>query len=96
MVEISISGETLHVEVKGLDKLWSFKSRLEIPVAHIRAVRADTSIARGWWNRRASRCNQVAQRRDSWPRFSRYFSRSAARSALWFDATPQRAFFHLP
>src|SRR5262245_37046182 len=35
MVEISISGDHLHLEVKGLDKLWAFKSQLEIPLAHI-------------------------------------------------------------
>lgn len=49
MVEVSVSGEQIHLEVKGLDKLWAFKGRLEIPVAHIRGVRADPGIARGWW-----------------------------------------------
>ncbi len=49
MVEISLSEGKVHLEVKGLDKLWAFKGRLEIPVEHIRGVHADTSIARGWY-----------------------------------------------
>ena len=49
MVEISVAAAQLHVEVKGMDKLWAFKGHLEIPLAHIRGVHADTSIARGWW-----------------------------------------------
>jgi hypothetical protein len=49
MVEITLHGDHLHLEVKGLDKLWAFTGHLDIPVAHIRAVRADASIARGWW-----------------------------------------------
>lgn len=49
MVEIAIAGGQLHLEVKGLDKLWSFKGRLEIPLAHIRGAHADASIAHGWW-----------------------------------------------
>jgi hypothetical protein len=50
MVEISISiaAAAAHIEVKGMDKLWAFKGRLEIPLAHIRGVHADPSIARGW------------------------------------------------
>lgn len=49
MVEVTLNGDQLHLEVKGLDKLWSFRSRLELPVAHVRAVRADPEIAKGWW-----------------------------------------------
>src|ERR1041385_9204943 len=32
MVEISIDGEQLHLEVRGLDKLGSFKGKLNIPL----------------------------------------------------------------
>jgi len=49
MVEITLSGSALHLEVKGLDKLWAFKGRLEIPIVNIRGARADPSIALGWW-----------------------------------------------
>jgi len=38
------------IEVQGLDKLWSLKSRLEIPLKHIRSVRGDPEVARGWWH----------------------------------------------
>src|SRR5215510_3698913 len=50
MVEISISGDHLHLEVKGLDKLWAFKSQLDIPLNHIRGVRHDAEAASGWWH----------------------------------------------
>ncbi len=49
MVEITVSGEHVVLDVKGLDKLWAFKSRLEIPLRNVRSVRMDASIARGWW-----------------------------------------------
>jgi hypothetical protein len=49
MVEITVSGESVVLNVKGLDKLWAFKSRLEIPLRNVRSVRADASVARGWW-----------------------------------------------
>jgi hypothetical protein len=50
MVDISISDDRACFEVHGWDKLWSLKSRLEIPLAHIRAIRADPTVARGWWH----------------------------------------------
>ena len=50
MVEISISGDHLRLEVKGLDKLWAFKSQLDIPLNHIRNVRRDPSAVSGWWH----------------------------------------------
>lgn len=48
MVETSITGDHLHLEVKGLDKLWAFKSQLDI--RHIRDVRHDPEAAAGWWH----------------------------------------------
>ena len=50
MVDISISEGKLVLHVKGSDKLWAFKSSLEIPLPHIAGVRADPSIAQGWWH----------------------------------------------
>lgn len=49
MVEITIQGAAAVFEVEGLDKLWSFKSRLEIPLRHIRGARTDPTIARAWF-----------------------------------------------
>ena len=50
MVSISIDGDHLHLEVKGLDKLWAFKSQLDIPLRHILSVRHDPSAVSGWWH----------------------------------------------
>lgn len=49
MVELSIRGACLRLEVKGLDKLWAMRSRLDIPLASVVAVRADPSVTRGVW-----------------------------------------------
>ena len=50
MVEISVEGGVVVFEVKGMDRLWALKSRLEVPARHIRGVRADPEVARGWWH----------------------------------------------
>jgi hypothetical protein len=50
MVLISIEGDRVHLDVEGLDKFWAFRSRLDIPLAHIRAVHIDPEAARGWWH----------------------------------------------
>lgn len=49
MVDITIKNNLLILEVEGLDKLWTLKSRLEIPLAHVTGVRADTENIREWW-----------------------------------------------
>ncbi len=50
MVDVSISGGNLELRVHGADKLWALKSSLEIPLRHIAGIRADPSIAHGWWH----------------------------------------------
>lgn len=50
MVEISVNGEKAVFEVEGMDKMWSLRSRLEIPLAHIKSVHADPTAARGWYH----------------------------------------------
>ena len=50
MVVVSIDGDRVRFDVEGWDKLWALKSQLEIPLAHVRAVRADPEPARGWWH----------------------------------------------
>ncbi|MEO8140054.1 MAG: hypothetical protein ABI742_10425, partial [Gemmatimonadota bacterium] len=50
MVEISINGDRIHLEVIGLDKLWALKSQLEFPIAHVQSVRHDPEPARGWFH----------------------------------------------
>lgn len=50
MVEISVGRGTLNLDIRGADKLWALKSSLEIPLRHISSVRADPSVARGWYH----------------------------------------------
>lgn len=45
MANISIDGTDLVVEMEALEKLWSFKSRLVIPLANVRGATADPGIA---------------------------------------------------
>jgi hypothetical protein len=50
MVDFSILGGNLVLHVRGADKLWAFKSSLEIPLVHIAGIRADPEVARGWYH----------------------------------------------
>jgi hypothetical protein len=50
MVELSLTDDYLHLQVIDLDKLWAFKSQLDIPLRHIRDVRHDPDAASGWWH----------------------------------------------
>ncbi|MDQ6768674.1 MAG: PH domain-containing protein [Gemmatimonadota bacterium] len=50
MVNITIEDDRVRFDVEGFDKFWSLKSRLDIPLAHIRSVRIDPEAARGWWH----------------------------------------------
>ncbi len=43
MVDLSISGGNLVLHVRGADKLWAFKSSLEIPLAHISEIKGRPS-----------------------------------------------------
>ena len=46
MATVNIDGDTLVVEIEGLDKLWALKSRLAIPLVNVRGATADPGIAR--------------------------------------------------
>ena len=35
MAEVELAEDTLIVHVRGMDKLWTLKSRLEIPLSHV-------------------------------------------------------------
>jgi hypothetical protein len=50
MIKLSIEGDRLHMDVDSWDRLWSMRSHLDIPLAHVTAVRADPEAARGWWH----------------------------------------------
>ncbi len=50
MVNVTVQGDCAVFEVKGLDRLWAFRSRLEIPLAHITSVAVDPSQVGRWWH----------------------------------------------
>jgi hypothetical protein len=49
MVTVSVEGANLVLVVEGIDKLWALKSRLEMPLAHIRSVCIDPPEVHDWW-----------------------------------------------
>lgn len=49
MVTITVEDDALHLEVNGLDKLWSLCSRLKIPLVHVRSAHASPDVARRWF-----------------------------------------------
>lgn len=50
MVDLSVAEGKLVLHVLGADQFWALKSTLEIPLQHIAGVRADPTVARGWWH----------------------------------------------
>ena len=48
MAEVELARDALIVHVRGMDRLWALKSRLEIPLAHVVNAEADPELARGW------------------------------------------------
>ncbi len=50
MVTIEIDNDELVLEVRGLDKLWSLRSTLRIPLAHIASVQTAEGAERGWFD----------------------------------------------
>ena len=50
VVDLTISDGKLSLRVRGSYQLWAFKSSLEIPLPHIAEIRADPTIAHGWWH----------------------------------------------
>ena len=49
MTELEVSDGNLVIVVEGWDKLWSLRSHLTIPVAHVSKIYADPGIANAWW-----------------------------------------------
>ena len=50
MVAVTIEGDTAVFTVEGLHKLWCFRSRLEIPLAHITDVEVNEDQVGRWWH----------------------------------------------
>ena len=50
MVEVSVEGDRVVFTIEGLDKLWAFRSRLEIPIAHLTGIEVDPDAVGRWWH----------------------------------------------
>jgi hypothetical protein len=50
MVDVTIEGDHAVFQVEGFDKLWALRSRLEIPLTHIKQVEADPDAVGRWWH----------------------------------------------
>lgn len=50
MVGLSIADGMLRLHVRGADALWALKSSLVIPIQHVTGVRADPTVAHGWFH----------------------------------------------
>jgi hypothetical protein len=50
MIDVQVQGDRAVFEVEGLDKLWSLRSRLEIPLTHITNVEHDPTQVGRWWH----------------------------------------------
>ena len=50
MVNVSVQGDQTIFEVEGIDKLWTLRSRLQIPLAHITTVEANAEQVGRWWH----------------------------------------------
>ncbi len=48
MARVEVTGDQLTVHIEGMDKLWTLKSRLEIPLVHVTDAEADPEAVRGW------------------------------------------------
>jgi len=49
MVQIIPQYDKIVFEIEGFDKLWSLRSRLEIPLEHIKGAHLDPHPAMGWF-----------------------------------------------
>jgi hypothetical protein len=46
--EIKIADDMLEVRITGLNKLWSLKSHMEIPLESVESIEYDPEVAREW------------------------------------------------
>jgi hypothetical protein len=50
MVDVRIEGDSAIFEVEASHKLWALKSRITVPLTHIKAVHPDPNPAMGWFD----------------------------------------------
>jgi hypothetical protein len=48
VAEVELTENALIVHVRGMDRLWALKSRLEIPLAHVVGAEVYPQVAQGW------------------------------------------------
>ena len=48
MAHVEVDGDHLTVQIEGMDRLWTLKSRLDIPLRHITDAEPDGEAGRGW------------------------------------------------
>ena len=46
MTSVEITGDQLVVTMRGLDRLWSLRRRVVVPLAHVRGATADPGVTR--------------------------------------------------
>src|SRR5215217_7643748 len=50
MAEVELTQDTLVVHVKGMDRIFALKSRLEIPLSHVAGAEVDPELGHPeWW-----------------------------------------------
>jgi hypothetical protein len=49
MVDVTVDADKIVFEVEGWDKFWALRSRLQIPISHIKGARIDGDATKGWW-----------------------------------------------
>jgi hypothetical protein len=50
MAEVELTEDTLVVHVRGMDRIFALKSRLEIPLSHVMGAKADPDLGHPeWW-----------------------------------------------
>ena len=49
MVKVAIEDGVVDFDVQGLHKLWALKSRIRVPLGHVKGVRVDPEAARQVW-----------------------------------------------
>ena len=50
MVEVTVEGDRVLFHVDGLHRLWAFRSRLEVPIAHLTSVEINHEQVGNWWH----------------------------------------------
>jgi hypothetical protein len=47
MVRVEVSSDRLTVHIEGFDRMWTFRSRLEVPLAHVTGAAVAPEVVRG-------------------------------------------------